>query len=56
MTFVRDVQLLIGLLHCTYQGRCSVVAGKVMSKVNRCHSHHWIEKWAVFPFPDFRQN
>ena len=56
MTFVRDVPILIGLLHCTGQGRCSVVAGSVMSKVSRFHSHHWIEKWAAFPFLGFRQN
>ena len=55
MTFVSDVPTLIGLLHSTGQGRCSAAAGSVMSKVSRFHSHLWIEKWAVFPFPGFRQ-
>ena len=51
MTFVRVVLLLVGLFHCTYQGRCLVAAESVMRKVSQFHSHHWIEKWAVFPFP-----
>ena len=51
MTFARAVPLLIGLLHCTYQGRCSVAMELVMGEVSQSHSHHWIGKWVVSPFP-----
>ena len=55
MTFVRVVLLLVGVWHFTYQGRCSVAAESVMSRVSRFHSHHWVGKGVVFPFPDLHQ-
>ena len=55
MTFVRVVPLLVGLLHPTYQGRCSVAAELVMRKVSRFHSHHRIDIWVVFSFPDLHR-